>query len=122
MFTNRHTKLLVTRSILALLLFAQSLYAVQPCAMPIHEPEMAFNDMAGMDCGKMGSANNCLQQCQAGDQTAGHPQVVAAEMPALVVLRLPLAFESAVSVPQTATAIAHSPDPPPSIRFCSLQL
>lgn len=122
MFANRRTKLLLNRCMLVMLLFAQSLYAAQPCEMPVHEPEMAFNDMAGMDCEKMGSPNTCLQHCTAGDQTSGQAQVAVAEMPALVVLIVPVAIDCAATLPDAATSVSHSPDPPPSIRFCSFQL
>jgi hypothetical protein len=121
-FFNRRTTLLLGRFIVLMLLFAQSLYAAQPCQMPAHDPAMAFTDMAGMDCDNMGTPNACLQQCTADDQSTGQPQVAVAVMPVLPALTVPLSIDPAAALPESVIVLAHSPDPPHAIRFCSFQL
>jgi hypothetical protein len=122
-YMNRRTTLLLSRVVLLALLFAQSLYAAQPCALPVHQPAMAFGDMQDMDCGSNPTPNACLQHCTAGDQSnTGDVQAAAPGMPADAVLTLPMAHDHATAPARPVVFLARSPDPPPSIRFCSFQL
>ena len=121
-FANCRTRLLLSRVILLMLLFAQSLYAAQPCRMPIHEPAIAFNDMQDMGCHQKGSFNTCLQQCTADSQSTSQVQVAIVGMPTVPVLTVPVTLDSGARLPDVVIVLARSPDPPPSIRFCSLQL
>lgn len=122
-YLNRRSTLLLSRIIILALLFAQSLYAAQPCQMPMHEPAKAFGDMKDMDCGKAVMPNACLQHCTAGDQgSAGDIQPAAAAMPAMAVLTLPAEIDRAAAPTAPVDLLARSPDPPPTIRFCSFQL
>jgi hypothetical protein len=121
-FTNRRNTLLLSRFVILMLLFAQSLYAAQPCQMPAHEPAMAFTDMADMDCGNMVTPNACLQHCTADDQSTGQAPVAVADVPVLPVLTVPIAIDPAAALPGSVILLAHSPDPPCAIRFCSFQL
>jgi hypothetical protein len=105
-----------------MLLFGQSLAAVQPCRMPEQKPAMAFSDMAGMDCAGKGNPNSCLQQCIGADQSTNHVQVGFAAMPQVAVLTVPVAVSRVTECSLPAAYLARSPDPPPSIRFCSFQL
>jgi hypothetical protein len=105
-----------------MLLFAQSLSSALPCQMPDQKPAMAFEDMSDMDCAQKGNPNGCLQQYTAADQSAGHVQVGVAEMPRLSGLVVPVAGCHAILRTAPAVCLAHSPDPPPSIRFCSFQI
>ena len=121
MFAKRRTTLLVTRTLILVLLFAQSLYAAQACKMPVHEPAKAIGNSP--DCHeKTATTNACLQQCTAGDQTRAQVEIAVAQVPAVAILRVPLGAEPGFCPDVTLVSLAHSPDPPPSIRFCSFQL
>ena len=121
MFAKRRTTLTVTRAIILMLLFAQSLYASESCNLPVHEPAKAVTDSP--DCHKETAAlNACLQQCTAGDQSNVQIQVAVAPMPVVAVLTVPVAPASGDCAAVTLVSLAHSPDPPSSIRFCSFQL
>lgn len=105
-----------------MLLFAQSLFAALPCQMPAQNPAMAFTDMAGMDCAEKANPNACLQQCMADDQSTVQVQIAIAAVPAPAALTLPAVLDSGVAIPGIVIVVSRSPDPPPSIRFCSFQL
>jgi hypothetical protein len=95
----------------------------QACASPAATPAMAFNeDMAGMECDPNGNPNACLQQCIGADQSTNHVQVAVAAMPLLDALTLPVADRQIICPAFPIIHSVHSPDPPPAIRFCSLQL
>jgi hypothetical protein len=119
---NRRKTRSLTGLVILMLLFAQSLFAALPCQVPDRNPAMAFDDMAGMDCAQKGNPNACLQQCVGGDQSASHVQFAVAPMPLLAALILPVADPQVIPPSFTVAHSVHSPDPPPSIRFCSLQL
>lgn len=121
-FTSRCTRLLLSKVIILMLLFAQSLYAAQPCEMAIHEPAMAFSDMQDMGCHQKGSVNACLQQCTADNQSTSQLQVAVAEMPALPALTVSTVLDSGARFLDAVIVLARPPDPPASIRFCSFQL
>lgn len=121
-FASCRTRLLLSRIIILMLLFAQSLYAAQPCKMLVHEPAMAFSDMQDRGCHEKGALNACLQQCTADNQSTSQVQVAVAGMPPLPVLTVPAARDSSARLPDAVIVLARSPDPPPSIRFCSFQL
>ena len=121
-FLNRRKTRSLTGLIILMLLFAQSLFAALPCQMPDEKPAMAFSDMAGMDCAEKGNPNACLQQCTVADQNTTHVQVAVAAMPLLAALTIPVADREANPPAFPVVHSVHSPDPPPSIRFCSLQL
>ena len=118
---NRRTSLLLSRCIILMLLFAQSLYAAQPCKLLVHEPAKAVSDVP--DCHKKTSTQNiCLQQCTASNQSSVQIEIAVAPMPALAVLSVPLAPDLGAGLAVPLVSLAHSPDPPPSIRFCSFQI
>ncbi len=84
---------------------------------------MAFADTHQTgDCDKTVNKNACLQQYTAGDQSSAQVQVAVAEIPAIAVLTVPVAPDRGACPAVTLASLAHSPDPPPSIRFCSFQL
>jgi hypothetical protein len=107
----------------AAMLFAQAVGVAQTCSIAAHSPAVAFapTDHDG-GCGKTVNRNACLQQCTAGDQNTSQIQIAVAEMPTLTVLTVPAAREVSGMLPDAVQILARSPDPPPSIRFCSLQL
>lgn len=110
-------------SLLALgLLFAQAAGVAQACSAPDATPAMAFADMEGMDCGDMGSKNLCLQNCNAGDQNTHPAEATVPQAPAISVLSVPSVADPVAVIAHHLCEIVHSPDPPPSIRFCSFQL
>jgi hypothetical protein len=105
-----------------MILFAQSLFAALPCEMQEPKPVMAFDDMAGMDCAQKDNPNACLQQCTVADQSTNHVQVAVA--PLQLGAALTVAIADGQPIPPTFSLVhsVHAPDPPPAIRFCSLQL
>ncbi len=121
-FLHRRTMRSLARFIVLMLLFGQSLSAALPCQMPDQKPAMAFSDMSGMDCAQKANPNACLQQYVSADQSLNHVQVAFADMSQVAALTVPFALDRAVASPPPPVSLAHSPDPPPSIRFCSLQL
>jgi hypothetical protein len=121
-FLSRRTTRSLTGFIILMLLFAQSLFAALPCQMPEQKPGMAFEDMEGMDCAQKVNPNACLQQYVGGDQSTNHVHPGIADMSGLAVLTVPLADRRAAQLVFRAVCLAHSPDPPPSIRFCSFQI
>ena len=83
---------------------------------------MAFDGMADMDCAAKNNPNACLQQYVGADQSTNHVQVVIADMSGVAVLTVRLADNCAAPPVFRAGTLARSPDPPPSIRFCSFQI
>jgi len=105
------------------LLFAQAIGVAQACVEATQSPAMAFADANHQgDCDKTVNQNACLQQYTAGDQSTTQFQVAVAEMPKLAVLTVAAAFDPGARLIGEVFCLAHSPDPPPSIRFCSYQL
>lgn len=125
---SRRTRVTLAWLIAGLLLFAQAIGIVQACAASEATPAMAFSeDMAGHGCDESAAAstpnpNACLQHCTTGDQTTAQVPAVIADMPAIAVLNVPMAADRGYSYSSVARCDLHSPDPPPSIRFCSFQL
>jgi len=103
--------------------FAHAIGVAQACIEATQSPTMAF---AGPhqkgDCDETVNKNACLQQYTAGDQSSAQVQAAVAAMPAIAVLTVPVAPVRVVCPAVTLASLAHSPDPPPSIRFCSFQL
>jgi hypothetical protein len=109
--------------IAAALLFAQAVGAVHACVGAAQTPNMAFADLHHEGgCTKTVNQNACLQQCTAENQSTAQVQFAIAQMPSLAVLTVPEALDSSAKLPDTVVTLARSPDPPPSIRFCSFQL
>lgn len=113
----------VCRLVVAAMLFAQAIGIAQACIEVSQSPTMAFEDANHEgDCEKTVNQNACLQQYTAGDQSTTQVQVVVAEMPRLAVLTISAAFDPDAKLVEAVFCPAHSPDPPPSIRFCSFQI
>ena len=113
----------ICRLVTAGMLFAQAIGIAQACVEVALSPTMAFAPTGhDGDCDKTVNKNACLQQYTAGDQSSPQVQVAVAAMPAIVVLTVPVAPVRVVCPAVTLASLAHSPDPPPSIRFCSFQL
>jgi len=109
--------------IAAALLFAQGIGAVHACVGAAQSPAMAFADSHHEGgCAKTVNKNACLQQCTADEQSTSQVQVAVAEMPAVPVLSVPAVPDSITGLADAIIVLARSPDPPPSIRFCSFQL
>ena len=107
----------------AALLFAQAIGAAHACVGAAQSPAMAFAQSHHEGgCTQTVNQNACLQQCTADNQSTAQVQFAVAEMPALPVLSIPVAPDSSARLPDTVIVLARSPDPPPSIRFCSFQL
>lgn len=106
------------RLLVGALLFAQGLAIAQTCVEEAR-PAMAFEES---DCHRPANPNDCLQQCTAGDQSSAYVQIVVAGLPGLAVLTVPGALDHGIRPAPTVLSLAHSPDPPPSIRFCSFQI
>jgi hypothetical protein len=120
---SRRTRKLTGWLVAAALLFAQAIGVAHACVGMAHSPAMAFmesHDEGG--CAGMVNRNACLQQCMADDQNTAQVQVAVAVVPAPAVLTILVALDSSVRIPDTVIVLTRSPDPPPSIRFCSFQL
>ena len=103
--------------------FAHAIGVAQACIEATQSPTMAFAvpHQKG-ECDKTVNKNASLQQFTAGDQSSAQVQAAVAAMPAIAVLTVPVAPVRVVCPAVTLASLAHSPDPPPSIRFCSFQL
>ena len=122
-FNGLRIRRAICRVLMAGMLFAQAIGIAHACLEAAPSPTMAFtqSDHDG-DCGKTVKQNACLQQCTAGDQSSAQFQVAVAAMPAMAVLTVPVATDRRTCAAVLLVSFAHSPDPPPSIRFCSFQL
>lgn len=110
------------------MLFTQAALVAQACVETEARPSMAFTgNMAEHGCDEAAATpvpnpNACLQHCTGSDQTTAQVPLPVAAMPADAVLDVPVASESDSRFADVALCDLHSPDPPPSIRFCSFQL
>jgi hypothetical protein len=119
----RHLRVVLCRMLLGVMLFAQVINAANACVAPALSPAMAFaNTGDNGHCNKAINGNSCLQQYTATDQSSNHPEVPALAASDIAVLTLPREAPATV-VPRISTAVPHrATDPPPSVRFCSLQI
>lgn len=119
----RKSLIRAARLLVGALVFAQGLAIAQTC-MEEARPVMAFEESAleESDCHRPANPNDCLQQCTAGDQSSAYVQVIVAGPPGLPVLTVPAASDRDIRPTPMILSLAHSPDPPPSIRFCSFQI
>ena len=123
MIRTRRTRELTGWLVAAALLFAQAIGAVHACVGAALSPAMAFAETSHEGgCTQPVNRNACLQQCTADSQSATEVQLAVAEIPALPMLTVPVARDTSARLPDVVMVLAHSPDPPPSIRFCSFQL
>jgi hypothetical protein len=123
MFGRSRFRCAICRSIAAVMFFAQAIGVAQACIEATQSPTMAFSDPHQKgDCDKTVNKNACLQQYTAGNQSSAQVQGAVAAMPAIAVLTVPVAPVRVVCPAVALASLAHSPDPPPSIRFCSFQL
>src|SRR5713226_8923334 len=123
MFSRSRSRRAICHLLTVGIFFAQAIGIAQACVEATQSPTMAFADPHQKgDCGKTVNKNACLQQYTAGDQSSAQVQVAVAAMPAIAVLTVPVAPVRLVRPAVTLTFLTHSPDPPPSIRFCSFQL
>jgi hypothetical protein len=105
------------------LLIAQAIGAANACVVATHSPAMAFAEtIHPSGCTQTVNKNACLQQCTFDDQSTTQVQFAVAEMPRLAVLVVPDAIDSSAKFRDAFICLAHSPDPPASIRFCSFQI
>jgi hypothetical protein len=123
MFGRSRIRRAICRLIATVMFFAQAIGVAQACIEATQSPTMAFADVHQKgDCDKTVNKNACLQQYTAGDQSSSQVQVAITAVPAIAVLTVPVAPVRVVCPAVTMASRAHSPDPPPSIRFCSFQL
>jgi hypothetical protein len=123
MMLSRRTRELTGWLVAAALLFAQAVGAAHACVGAARTPAMAFAESHHEGgCTQAVNQNACLQQCTADNQSTSQVQVAVAEMPAVAVLSVPAALDLSARLPDAVIVLARSPDPPPSIRFCSFQL
>lgn len=110
-------------------LFAQAVAIAQVCIAAGATPAMAFEaGMAVQDChdtmpgAPQPNPNACLQHCNAGDQTTAQIPTAVPALLEVAVLTVPTLAEIAPVSARAEACELHSPDPPPSLRFCSFQL
>lgn len=125
----RNTRVILSSVIVVFLLLSQAIAIAQACTDLEATPAMAFSadEMAGENCHESvppntSNPNACLQHCTAGDQTTAQVPAVMPPMPGISVLVVPMVAESASVFARAEACELHSPDPPPSLRFCSFQL
>ena len=125
----RNTRVMLSSVMVVFLLLSQGIAIAQACTDLEASPAMAFSsdEMAGQNCHgsvppNTSNPNACLQHCTAGDQTTAQVPAVVADMPVLAVLTVPMPAERAPAFARAEACELLSPDPPPSIRFCSFQL
>ena len=119
----RHNRKLTSWLLAGALLFTHAVGMAHACVGTAHSPTMAFAQTSHEGgCHQKVNQNSCLQQCTADNQNVAQLHVAVAEMPALSGLTVPVADDSNAALPDAIVVLAHSPDPPPSIRFCSFQL
>ena len=120
---SRHIRKLTSWLLAGALLFAQAVGMAHACVGTAHSPAMAFAQTAHEGgCHQTMNRNSCLQQCTADNQNVAEVQVTIAELPVLAGLTVPVAVDANATRPDAVVVLAHSPDPPASIRFCSFQL
>ena len=114
----RNAVILVSRAMLAALLFANLAFAVQACVVPAMSPAMAIEEDPAEPCHGT-SGNLCLAQCLQADQTVDTNPPVIINAPALVTLVTDLVVEP---LPRRqsprASLVAYHPDPPICIQLC----
>lgn len=122
-FSGFRIRRAICRLLIAGTFFAQAIGIAQACAEATQSPTMAFADANHEgDCADTVNQNACLQQYTAGDQSSAQVQFAVAAMPAIAVLTVPVVPVRGACPAVTLASLTHSPDPPPSIRFCSFQL
>lgn len=126
---SRNTRTILSSVIVVFLLLSQAIAVAQACTDLEATPAMAFSadEMVGQKCHESvapntSNPNACLQHCTAGDQSTAQVPAVIAAMPVLAVLTVPMPAERARVFARAEACELLSPDPPPSIRFCSFQL
>ena len=120
---SRRTRKLTGWLLAGVLLIAQAIGAAHACIGAAHSPTMAFAETGHRSgCTQTVNKNACLQQCTADERNTTQVQFAVAEMPRLAVLVVPAAVDSSPRFRGAVICLAHSPDPPASIRFCSFQI
>lgn len=112
---------LISRLMVAVLLYVQAAVAVQACMMPAMAPHKAFSSESMSEpCGSLSKNKNaCLAQCNAADQVvdslqpAGH--LASAPPPAM-----PAPFVAVAPVGEGPLQLGLDPqtDPATCIRYC----
>ncbi|HXF15619.1 MAG TPA: hypothetical protein VN496_01370 [Burkholderiales bacterium] len=121
--SGRRLGTMLCRFVLGVMVFAQVANASQSCVAPEMSPIMAFSqDKQDDHCHKGVNPNSCLQQANASDQSLDHAQTPVFATSSVAILVLPWATDCAVPGAVLTAASSPTTDPPPLIRFCSLQL
>lgn len=123
-FGGSRVRRVICHLVAATMLFAHAVGVAQACIEVSQSPTMAFSNANHEedDCEKTVNKNVCLQQYTAGNQSSAYAQVVVVAMPGLAVLTVPVVTDHGIRTAPTVLSLAHSPDPPRSIRFCSFQI
>lgn len=122
MIFSRAIRNTVGRVIVATLLVAYAFNAAHACVASKATPATAFQNSDAGDCEAMNAPNICLQHCTSNDQNAGYVVFIAIATSERAALILPRQARSSTPILVTLGESKRSPDPPPSIRFCSFQL
>src|SRR4051812_22138328 len=123
MRASRRLGTALCRFVLAVMVFAQVANASQSCVAPGMSPVMAFSqDQHDDHCHKGVNPNSCLQQANASDQSLDHAQTPVFAASSVAILVLLWDTDCAVAGAVLTAASSPTTDPPPLIRFCSLQL
>ena len=112
----------VSVTLVALMLFAQAVYALDACVTADVSAARAVAMAASMadmpGCEEMRTTSSCLAQSLFDSQSSGSPVAAILAIPSEAVLTI--AFSPVLSsiTSGDCEAPAHSPGPAPPIRFC----
>ncbi|UCH47517.1 MAG: hypothetical protein JSU95_15830 [Betaproteobacteria bacterium] len=116
------TRKVTTMALVALMAFAQAVYAWDACVDPAASAAAAVAGSTMQDCESMNNESSCLAQCTLGSQSSAYADFVVPAMPAEAVLTLPHVHA------RLSIADAGFGDPPswsvpePSLEFCRFLL
>jgi len=128
---SRRRRVLWTGIALFCLLFQQLAMAAYVCALPTRTADTVMTgDCAAMGMGSAGKASfqhqspdaRCAEHC-AGNATSAHDVRLPAVQPLLLPPASPMLLGTIAHTPEQAhlpDATLLRPDPPPTLRFCSL--
>lgn len=128
---SRRHRVLWTGVVLFCLLFQQLAMAAYVCTLPTRPADTVMTgDCAAMGTGSMEKASfqhqspdaRCAEHC-AGNATSAHDVRLPAVPPLLLPMASPMLLGTIAHAPEQAPmpdAALLRPDPPPTLRFCSL--
>jgi len=112
----------ISITLLALMLFAQTVYAVDACVDAAANAARAVAAADMPDCETMKIKPSCLSQCNFDSQSSAHPLLSVPPIFLATTLILPEVSESGAPVHADFALPAHWGGPAPPIQFCRFLL